>query len=90
MRSVLEILGKPESLIRFVEDRKGHDRRYAIDDGKARRELGWLPEQDFVQGLRATVRWYETNRGWWERIVSGEYRSYYARQYGHDGGSNAS
>ncbi len=82
VRSVLEILGKPESLIRFVEDRKGHDRRYAIDDTKARRELGWSPEHDFDQGLRATVRWYQTNRGWWERIVSGEYRSYYARQYG--------
>ncbi len=82
VRSVLEILGKPESLIRFVEDRKGHDRRYAIDDSKARRDLGWAPEHGFAEGLRETVRWYETNRAWWERIVSGEYRSYYARQYG--------
>jgi len=64
-------LGKPESLIAYVEDRKGHDLRYAIDPGKLRRELGWRPETDFEDGLRRTVRWYRDGRTWWEKIVSG-------------------
>jgi len=82
VRQVLGILDKPESLIQYVRDRPGHDRRYAIDAAKARRELGWAPRWAFDDGLRQTVAWYEGHRGWWERIISGEYRHYYERQYG--------
>jgi dTDP-glucose 4,6-dehydratase len=82
VKEVLGLLGKPESLIRFVKDRPGHDRRYAIDSSKARRELGWSPRVRFEDALAATVAWYRENRGWWERILSGEYRDYYERQYG--------
>jgi dTDP-glucose 4,6-dehydratase len=82
VKEVLGLLGKPESLIRFVKDRPGHDRRYAIDSSKARRELGWGPRVRFEDALAATVAWYRENRGWWERILSGEYRDYYERQYG--------
>ncbi|HVP66959.1 MAG TPA: dTDP-glucose 4,6-dehydratase [Anaeromyxobacteraceae bacterium] len=82
VRQVLGILGKPESLIRFVKDRPGHDRRYAIDPSKAERELGFSPRRRFEEGLRDTVAWYRDQRGWWERVLSGEYRAYYERQYG--------
>jgi len=82
VRQVLALLGKPESLIRFVKDRPGHDRRYAIDATKSERELGFRPRHRFEEGLAATVRWYRDNRGWWERVLSGEYRAYYERQYG--------
>jgi dTDP-glucose 4,6-dehydratase len=82
VHAVLDLLGKPRSLVRFVADRPGHDRRYAIDASKARRELGWEPSRRFEEGLASTVRWYVENRGWWERVMSGEYRSYYQRQYG--------
>jgi len=75
-------LGKPESLIAHVADRKGHDRRYAIDPTKIHGELGWLPETKFADGIRKTIRWYLDNRGWWETIVSGEYRHYYEKMYG--------
>ncbi len=75
-------LGKPESLITHVADRKGHDRRYAIDPSKIGAELGWRPETRFADGIRRTIRWYLDNRDWWEEIVSGEYRNYYARMYG--------
>ena len=71
-----------ESLISFVADRPGHDRRYAIDAAKARRELGWAPQIAFADGLSRTVDWYRENRGWWERVRSGAYRSYYAQNYG--------
>lgn len=74
-----------ESLIRFVGDRPGHDRRYAIDSAKARGELGWKPVIDFAEGLRDTVRWYLDNRRWVENIVNGSYREYYARMYGNRG-----
>ena len=82
VRQVLERLGKPESLIRFVADRPGHDRRYAIDAAKARRELSWAPARRFEEALAETVRWYVEHRSWWERILSGAYRAYYDRQYG--------
>jgi dTDP-glucose 4,6-dehydratase len=82
VHAVLDLLGKPRSLVRHVKDRPGHDRRYAIDASKARRELGWEPRRRFQEGLSATVRWYQENPGWWERVLSGEYRHYYQRQYG--------
>src|SRR5512141_507582 len=82
VRTVLRLVGKPEALIRFVKDRPGHDRRYAIDASKAARELGWAPRHGFEEALAATVAWYREHRGWWERVRSGEYRSYYERQYG--------
>jgi dTDP-glucose 4,6-dehydratase len=82
VRQVLAILGKPESLIQFVKDRPGHDWRYAIEASKARALLGWAPRRGFEAGLAETVRWYAEHRGWWERIISGEYREYYVKQYG--------
>lgn len=75
-------LGKPESLITYVTDRKGHDMRYAIDPEKIHNELGWLPETKFADGIKKTVRWYLDNKNWWEPIISGEYREYYERMYG--------
>jgi len=82
VRRVLALLEKPESLIRYVKDRPGHDRRYALDASKARARLGWEPRRRFEEALAETVGWYVEHRGWWERILSGEYREYYARQYG--------
>ena len=75
-------LGKPESLITYVTDRKGHDLRYAIDPAKIHKELGWLPETCFAEGIKKTIRWYLDNRSWWEEIGSGEYQKYYERMYG--------
>ena len=74
-------LGKPESLITYVTDRKGHDMRYAIDPAKIHRELGWLPETRFADGIGRTVDWYLENRSWWEEIISGEYQNYYRKMY---------
>lgn len=74
-------LNKSEELITFVTDRKGHDMRYAIDPAKIHRELGWLPETKFEDGIKKTIRWYLDNRAWWEEIVSGEYRDYYDKMY---------
>ena len=82
VRTVLRELAKPESLIAFVRDRQGHDRRYAIDPSKIRAELGWEPTTDFDAGIRSTVRWYLDHRDWWQHIVSGEYQQYYTRMYG--------
>ena len=79
---LLEILQKPRDLIEHVKDRPGHDRRYAIDAGKARAELGWSPGIPFPDGLKSTVEWYLQNRGWWERVRTGDYRTYYDRNYG--------
>ncbi len=79
---VLDLLGKPRSLIQYVKDRPGHDRRYAIDSTKARKVLGWEPLQRFEDALAETVDWYVEHRAWWERIISGEYLKYYERQYG--------
>ncbi len=80
-RRILSCLGKPESLIRHVTDRPGHDRRYAVDCSRLRR-LGWQPTVSFEEGLRKTVEWYQANEPWWRPIKSGEFREYYERQYG--------
>jgi dTDP-glucose 4,6-dehydratase len=80
-KKLLAALGKPESLIKYVADRPGHDHRYAIDCSKAQRELGWEPKVDFETGLRETIAWYRANTQWVERVTSGEYRKYYAAQY---------
>ena len=74
-------LGKPESLITYVADRKGHDMRYAIDPTKIHNELGWLPETKFADGIQKTIRWYLDHRSWWEEIISGEYQNYYEKMY---------
>jgi len=78
---ILKNLGKPRSLIRFVQDRPGHDRRYAVDCSRLR-TLGWTPTVSFEEGLRATVDWYRGHEGWWRRIKSGEFRTYYQQMYG--------
>lgn len=82
VRTILALLGKPESLITYVTDRKGHDMRYAIDPSFIHRELGWLPETGFEDGIRKTVQWYLDNRSWWESILSGDYQMYYEKMYG--------
>mgnify|MGYP001262275158 FL=1 len=74
VRTILQVLGKPESLITFVEDRPGHDRRYAIDAEKIRRELGWRPKHDYESGIRATIQWYLEHQDWLKRIETGAYR----------------
>jgi dTDP-glucose 4,6-dehydratase len=79
---VLNLMGKPANLLRYVTDRPGHDRRYGIDAGKLCRELGWQPRISLDDGLQATIEWYREQRGWWDRIKSGEYRKYYEQQYG--------
>jgi dTDP-glucose 4,6-dehydratase len=81
-RAILRLLGKPDSLIRYVQDRPGHDRRYAIDCTKMSRELGWSPQVSFEEGLAATIRWYQENTAWVNRVRSGAYRDYYQKQYG--------
>jgi dTDP-glucose 4,6-dehydratase len=85
VRLLLRLLDRPESLIAFVPDRPGHDRRYAIDATLMRRELGWAPAHAFEDGIAATVAWYRANRSWWEQIRSGAYRDYYERMYGQGG-----
>ncbi len=82
VRLICRELGKPESLIRYVTDRKGHDLRYAIDPTKIHEELGWLPDTKFTDGIAKTIDWYLNNREWWEAIISGEYQSYYEKMYG--------
>ena len=82
VKLICQKLGKPESLITYVTDRKGHDMRYAIDPTKIHRELGWLPETKFADGLDKTIEWYLSHREWWETIISGEYRNYYEKMYG--------
>ncbi len=79
---ICDRLHKPKSLITHVTDRKGHDLRYAIDPGKICRELGWLPETRFSDGIEQTIDWYLANEDWWMPIISGEYRNYYERMYG--------
>jgi len=81
IKTILKMLGKPESLIQFVTDRPGHDRRYSLDSSKLRRELGWKPEVIFEEGIGRTVDWYRKNQVWLQRARSGEYRNYYERHY---------
>ena len=82
VKIILKQLGKPESLITFVTDRKGHDQRYAIDPAKIHAKLGWLPETKFEDGIRKTIQWYLDNEAWWKNIISGEYQQYYEKMYG--------
>ncbi len=80
-RTILSILGKPETLIKKVADRPAHDRRYAIDYTKSNKELGWAPRTPFDQGIRKTVQWYLDNESWWRKIKSGEYMKFYEKNY---------
>ncbi len=82
VKSILDALGKPHSLIKFVTDRLGHDRRYAIDAGKVETELGWRPQTDWESGLQKTIEWYQSNQDWVSRIRNGAYRDYYKNHYG--------
>jgi len=82
VKLICKELNKPESLITFVLDRKGHDLRYAIDPTKINHELGWLPETSFANGIKKTVKWYLDNRDWWETIVNGKYQLYFEKMYG--------
>ena len=82
VKLILKELGKSEDLITYVTDRKGHDRRYAIDPTKIHNELGWLPETKFADGIVKTIKWYLDNEAWWQPIVSGEYQNYYEKMYG--------
>ena len=81
-KTILQRLGKPEGLIKYVRDRPGHDRRYAIDSNKIQRELGWSPRYTFEEGIEKTIEWYIENESWWKKIKSGEYQEYYNRMYG--------
>lgn len=82
VKLICKSLGKPESLITYVADRKGHDMRYAIDPAKIHAELGWLPETKFADGIQKTIKWYLDNEQWWKPIISGEYKNYYKKMYG--------
>ncbi len=82
VKTILRELGKPESLISYVTDRPGHDRRYAIDPAKISAELGWTPATRFDNGIKKTIQWYLDNRPWWEHIINGEYQNYYTQMYG--------
>lgn len=81
-KAILRILGKPDSMIQYVTDRPGHDRRYAIDFSKIQKEIGWKPVCSLEDGLRQTVRWYIDHEDWWRRIKNGTYREFYERHYG--------
>lgn len=82
VKTILAQLDKPESLIQYVTDRPGHDRRYAIDSAKITAELGWKPKYNFDTGMAETVKWYTDNRSWWENIMNGDYQDYYDKMYG--------
>jgi dTDP-glucose 4,6-dehydratase len=82
VKLICQALGKPESLIEYVTDRKGHDRRYAIDPTKIHNELGWLPETKFADGIKKTIDWYLNHEDWWQPIIDGDYQNYYAEMYG--------
>ncbi|MEE0639872.1 MAG: GDP-mannose 4,6-dehydratase, partial [Acutalibacteraceae bacterium] len=81
VKTILRIMGKPETLITHVKDRAGHDLRYAIDPTKIHNELGWSPETTFDDGIKKTVDWYMNNKQWWEDIINGEYQNYYEKMY---------
>jgi len=81
VKTILKVLDKPKSLITFVEDRKGHDRRYAIDSKKLENELGWKPKYNFDTGIKQTIEWYLNNKEWWQNIISGEYQNYFQKMY---------
>jgi len=81
VKLILRQLGKSENLIKFVKDRLGHDRRYAIDSTRIQAELGWTPSYTFERGIKETVEWYLEHQGWWKKILSGEYKEYYKKQY---------
>jgi len=81
-RQILQLTGKPESLIKPVKDRPGHDRRYSLDSKKVR-QLGWTPRHRFPDALATTVAWYREHETWWRPLKSGEFRAYYEKQYGH-------
>lgn len=87
VKSILNALGKPQSLIKFVEDRLGHDRRYAIDASKVETELGWKPKTNWEEGLQKTIRWYQENQDWVNSIRDGAYRDYYKNHYGMEVGA---
>jgi dTDP-glucose 4,6-dehydratase len=82
IKKIISIMGKDEAVIEYVKDRPGHDRRYAIDWSKIQNELGWKPQYDFDTYIKKTIQWYENNISWWKKIKSGEYISYYQKQYG--------
>ncbi|WP_178625330.1 dTDP-glucose 4,6-dehydratase [Frisingicoccus sp.] len=82
VKTILKVLNKPESLIRYVKDRPGHDMRYAIDPTKLENELGWKSEYNFDTGIRQTIEWYLNNKEWWQNIISGEYTKYFDKMYG--------
>jgi len=82
IRRILKMMGKDESHLQFVKDRPGHDRKYAIDWSKMKRDLGWKPRHSFDEALEKTIDWYRKNQDWWKRIKSGEYKKYYKTQYG--------
>ena len=82
VKIICKELDKPESLIKYVKDRPGHDRRYAIDPKKLETELGWKPEYNFDTGMKQTIQWYLDNKEWWEHIISGEYSNYFEKMYG--------
>ena len=82
VKTILKALDKPESLIKFVTDRPGHDMRYAIDPAKIETELGWKPTYNFDTGIEQTIRWYLDNQDWWKNILSGEYSNYFDKMYG--------
>lgn len=81
VQTILKALNKPEFLIKYVEDRKGHDRRYAIDPTKLETELGWKPKYNFDTGIQQTIQWYLDNKEWWQNILSGEYQNYFEKMY---------
>ena len=81
VKTILKALDKPESLIKFVTDRPGHDMRYAIDPTKLETELGWKPKYNFDTGIAQTIEWYLNNKEWWENIISGEYKNYFQNMY---------
>ncbi len=82
VKTILKALNKPESLIKYVTDRPGHDMRYAIDPTKLETELGWKPKYNFDTGIEMTIQWYLNNKEWWQNILSGEYSKYFDKMYG--------